>query len=102
MQRLVRRRHHPHIHAQGLVVAHPLQFARLQKAQHLRLQRQRHLADLVQKQRASVRCFDPPVRDCTAPVNAPRVCPNNSASSNASGIAAQFSTTKGLLARALR
>ena len=40
--------------------------------------------------------LDPPVRDCTAPVNAPRVWPNSSASSKASGIAAQFNTAKGL------
>ena len=42
-----------------------------------------------------------PVRACTAPVNAPRECPNSSASSSASGIAAQFSTTIGLFARGL-
>ncbi len=42
-----------------------------------------------------------PVRPCTAPVNAPRVCPNSSASSRASGIAAQFSATIRRAARGL-
>ena len=41
------------------------------------------------------------MRDCTAPVNAPRVCPNSSASNSDSGIAAQFSTTNAFAARAL-
>ena len=43
-----------------------------------------------------------PTRAPTAPVNAPRVWPKSSASSSASGIAAQLSTTMGLLARGLR
>jgi hypothetical protein len=57
---------------------------------------QRHLADLVQKQRAAVGGFDSPTRPCTAPVNAPRVWPKSSASSSASGIAAQLMATNGL------
>ena len=52
--------HNAHIHLHRLVVAHPLQLAALHKAQQLGLQRQRHLADLVQKQRAAVGGFDAP------------------------------------------
>ena len=47
-----------HIHLDGLVVAHPLQFAAFHKSQQFGLQRQRHLADLIQKQRAPIRCLD--------------------------------------------
>ena len=47
-----------HVHLHGLVVAHTLQFPALHKAQQLGLQGQRHLADLVQKQRASVGRLD--------------------------------------------
>ncbi len=50
--------HDAHIHLHGLVVAHPLQLAALDKAQQLGLQAQRHLADLVQKQRAPVGGLD--------------------------------------------
>ena len=42
-----------------------------------------------------------PVRRCTAPVKAPRAWPKSSASSNDSGMAAQFSATKGRSARGL-
>ena len=41
-----------------------------------------------------------PMRDCTAPVNAPFTNPNNSASSSGSGIAAQLITTNGFSRRA--
>ena len=40
-----------------------------------------------------------PVRPCTAPVNAPRVCPKSSASSSDSGMAAQLMATNGLRLR---
>ena len=49
-----------HVHLHGLVVAHALQFAALDKAKQLRLQCQRHLANLVQKQRAAVGGLDAP------------------------------------------
>ena len=58
-QRLMGGGHDAHIHFDGLVVAHPLQLAALDKAQQLGLQPQRHLADLVQKQRASVGGLNP-------------------------------------------
>jgi hypothetical protein len=98
-QRPVGGGHDAHIHLHGLVVAHPLQFAALDKAQQLGLQAQRHLADLVQKQRASVGGLDAPDAPCTAPVKAPRVWPKSSASSNASGMAAQLMATNGLRLR---
>ncbi len=51
--------HDAHIHLYGFVIAHSLQFTALDKAQQLGLQRQRHLANLVQKERASVGSLDP-------------------------------------------
>lgn len=59
-QRLVRRGNDPYIDVSRLVIAHPLQFAALQKSQHLGLQRQGHLAYLIEKYRAPVRCLDTP------------------------------------------
>ncbi len=59
LQRLMCRRNHPHIHAHRLVIAHALQLSALQEAQHLRLQRHRHLADLIQKQRPPMSRFNP-------------------------------------------
>ena len=47
-----------HIYANRFVVAHALKLAALHKTQQLRLQPQRHLANLIQKQRAPVRGFD--------------------------------------------
>ncbi len=48
-----------HIHLDGFVVAHALQLAALDKAQQLGLQPERHFADLVKKQRASVGRLNP-------------------------------------------
>ena len=52
--------HNPHIHLDRLVVPHALQLAAFHKAQQLGLQRQRHLANLIQKQRPPVGRLDPP------------------------------------------
>ena len=59
-----------HVHLQLFVVAHPLQLAALDKAEEFGLQRQRHLADLVQKQRAPVGGFD----TSGAPLHRPGKC----------------------------
>ena len=48
------RRDHPDVAAQHLVGADRLEFLFLQHAQQLALQRQRHVADLVEKQRAAL------------------------------------------------
>ncbi len=58
-QRLVGGCHDAHIHPHSFVVAHPLQLAALDKAQQLGLQPQRHLANLIQKQRTAVGGLNP-------------------------------------------
>ncbi len=47
-----------HVDLESLVVAHPLQLAALDEAKQLRLQGQRHLTDLVEKERAAVGGLD--------------------------------------------
>ena len=54
---------HPHVRLDRLVAADPLELLLLQHAQHLGLQRRRHVADLVEEQRAAVALLelaDPP------------------------------------------
>ena len=46
-------------------------------------------------------CWNRPMRVSVAPVNAPRLWPKSSLSSSVSGMAPQFSTTKGRSARGL-
>ncbi len=58
LKRLVRRRDHSHVHSDGLVVAYPLQLSALKEAQHLGLERHRHLTNLVQEERPSMSRFD--------------------------------------------
>ncbi len=45
---------HPHIDAEGLLAAHALDRALLERAQQLRLQLRRHVADLVEEEGAAV------------------------------------------------
>ena len=56
---LVGRAHDPHVDLNRLASADPLDDLVLQKAQQLDLHRQRHVADLVEKQRAAMRALDP-------------------------------------------
>ncbi|ABA47527.1 hypothetical protein BURPS1710b_2767 [Burkholderia pseudomallei 1710b] len=49
---LMRRRDHPHVRAQRTVAAHAIELPVRQHAQQARLQIERHVADLVEKQRA--------------------------------------------------
>ena len=95
----MRSRNNAHIHPHRFVVSHALQLSALYKAQQLRLQPQRHLANFVQKQRSPVGRFDAPNASLYSPGKRARVCPNNSASSSASGIAAQLIATIGLRLR---
>ncbi len=55
---LVRGSDYPHVHSHGVVVPDALDLAILQKAQHLGLETDGHLANLVEKKRAAMRCFD--------------------------------------------
>ena len=76
--------------------AEPVEGAVLDHAQDLLLERERHVADLVEEQRPARR----PARTCpaarwSAPVNAPRSWPNSSLSSSVSGKAAQLTATNG-------
>jgi hypothetical protein len=51
----VRGRNEPHIHGAGACLSHPSHLALLEDAQQADLHRGRHVADLVQKERAAVR-----------------------------------------------
>ena len=82
-----------------LVAADALELLLLEHAQHLRLGGRRHVADLVEEQRAAVACSNLPIRWRSAPVNAPFSWPNSSLSSSASGMAAQLIARNGRSAR---
>ncbi len=56
----MRSHQHAHVHANGLVSSHSLDFAFLQHAQQFRLHGHRHVANLVQKQRAAIRLLEFP------------------------------------------
>ena len=74
----------------------------LEHAQQLGLQAERHLADLVEEQRAArAPARSGPACAPSAPVNAPFSWPKSSLSSSVSGIAAQLIATNGPAARPL-
>ena len=54
----MRRHHHAHIHAHRLVAADALHFSFLQHSQQLGLHGQRHIANLIQKNRAVIRLLE--------------------------------------------
>jgi len=88
-----------HVHPYGLDAAYPLEFALLDGAQHL-------VCVFMSMSPISSRNSVPlsahsnlPRFDATAPVNDPFSWPNNSLSMRFSGIAAQFTLTKGPAAR---
>ena len=92
----------PHVEGNLVLPAHAADAARLQRTQQAGLRVCRHVADLVEEQRAAMRllelagCCAPP-----APVKAPFSCPNSSLSTSSRGIAAVFTATNGpVLARA--
>src|ERR1035441_10263563 len=49
----------PHVHTSGPAAAYPLKLLLLKNPEQLGLQVQRHVADLIQEQRAAVGCFEP-------------------------------------------
>ena len=51
----------PHVDADGLAAADPLELPLLQDAQQLDLRLERQLADLVEEQRPAVRQLEPPL-----------------------------------------
>ena len=59
-QRLVRGRDHAHVHADQFAPADAEEFAFCQHAQQARLQRRRHVADLVEEQRSTIGLFEAP------------------------------------------
>ena len=69
--------------------AHALELAILQKPQQLALQTAFQIANLIEKQRSPSASSALPNTRCSAPVNAPRSCPNSSDSISPSGIDVQ-------------
>ncbi len=72
------------------VAADALELAFLQDAQQLGLDGRRHLADLVEEERAAVGELEAPFRLLTAPVNAPLSWPKSSLSISLPARAAQL------------
>ena len=94
------RRDHPDIDMDVGRSADALERLLFEKPQQLGLEQRHHLADFVEKHRAAVRRSRSSPRFCrSAPVNAPRSCPNSSLSSSVSGSAEQVMFMNGLLAR---
>jgi len=74
----------------------------LEHAQEPRLQRERHVADLVEEQRSAVRLHDSPAHAFAARSGkGAATYPNSSLSISASGIAAQLTATNACLLRLL-
>ena len=92
-----------HVHRHALRPAHRLDALLLEHAQHLGLGLEGHVADLVEEQACPPSASSNlPLRAASAPVKAPLVWPNSSLSIRSSGMAAQFTSTKGPAARRLR
>jgi len=92
-------RNHSHIDLVGLVAAHPFEGPFLEESQQLDLCADRQVADLIEKQCSASAISKRPLREATAPVNAPRSWPNSSDSSTPSAKAAQLTLMKGAEAR---
>jgi len=95
------RRHEPNVRSDRSSASNPLEFLVLDCAEQFRLEFERHLADLIEKQRALVGQLEYSVSMCIrpilcaeAPVNEPFSWPNNSLSRRLAGIAAQFTLMK--------
>ena len=91
----VGRRDDPAVGGQQGVTAHAAELSLLQHAQQLRLQRQRHVGDLVEEQGAAGGLLELADRRSVAPVKAPRSWPNISLSRRSAGIALQLTATNG-------
>ena len=97
------RRDEAHVERDLLVAADRAHRSRLEGAEKLRLHLQRHLADLVEQERALVRLTaKSPLRSLRASVNAPRTWPKSSLSRRFAGTAAQLMVTIGASQRRLR
>ena len=85
-----------HVDLDLAAAAHARELAVLQHAQQLRLHRRRHVADLVEEERAAVRLLEAAAAAATAaPEKAPFSWPKSSLSTSSAGTAAQFIFTKG-------
>ena len=82
----------------GLLAADPLEGLLLQRAQHLGLGLEAHVADLVEEERAAVGELELAAAPRHAPVKAPRSWPKSSDSISSSGMAAQLTSTNGPVA----
>src|SRR5262249_24062993 len=91
----------PHVGADRLVAADALERLLLQDAQQLGLQRQRHVADLVQEQRAAADLLELADALAVGAGEGPFLWPNSSLSNSVSVLAALFSARNGALAREL-
>ncbi len=76
----VRGGQHAKIGATGPRVAHGRHFVLLDGPQQFHLHGERHVADFVQEDGAAVGQLEQALPRCSAPVNAPRTCPNSSLS----------------------
>ena len=89
----MRRGDHPDIHLARGQRPNRHNLLVLDRAQQLGLRRQRHVPNLIQKERSSIGKLKQPGLVPSAPVNAPRTWPNSSLSNSVSTTAEQFSTT---------
>ena len=101
LQILVRRRDDSYIDLDGGMSANAIELAIGKHAQQACLRLSWHVADLIQKQAATIGLFEASGALGGAPVNAPFSWPNNSDSINSLGIAATFRGTKALPLRGL-
>jgi hypothetical protein len=97
----VGRRDDAGVHGDLLRAADGTHLALLERAQELHLQRQRHLAHLVEEERAPVGLAKHPDVLLEAPVNEPFSWPKSSLSTRSAGMAPQLTTTKGPELRSL-
>ena len=95
---LVGRRHHPHVDPDGLGATQTLELLLLQGAQQLGLKFQRHVANLVQKERAAIRHLKSPLGLRPRSREGASFVAEKFALQQRPGIAAQLSATKRLAA----
>jgi hypothetical protein len=98
-QVLVGRRDDAHVGLDRRAAADGGVFALLQHAQQPRLRLHRHVADLVEEQRAALGLLEAAGARVLAPVKAPFSWPNSSDSIRSRGIAAMLTATNGPLRR---
>jgi len=94
-------RHQPHVDRDRLGAADPLEAPGFDEPQQLHLDLGPDLADLVEKHRAAVRRLEPAFAPLRGAGERPALVPEQFASSNIAGRAAQWTGTKGARARGL-